>query len=253
LPRPFLLAHLSDPHLGGEWFDDQSVARFAAAIESVRAVRPQPDAVLLTGDLADHATDEEYEQLREFLAPLGAPFYVLPGNHDDREALRRNFDVPGGDSEPVRYSVDLGPLRLVALDSTLPGRDSGALEGDQLDWLDAELAAAPEQPTLIAMHHPPIVIGVPAWDEIGLAAADRLALGAVIERHQQVRRLACGHFHSTITGELAGRGVLVVPSTYVQTRLDFSVRELELTSELPGFAMHAVFDGELVSHVKAVH
>jgi 3',5'-cyclic-AMP phosphodiesterase len=94
---------------------------------------------------------------------------------------------------------------------------------------------------------------VPAWDEIGLAAADRLALGAVIERHQQVRRLACGHFHSTITGELAGRGVLVVPSTYVQTRLDFSVRELELTSELPGFAMHAVFDGELVSHVKAVH
>jgi Icc protein len=253
LSRPFFLAQLSDPHIGGEWFDDQSVPRFAAAVESVRAVRPQPDAVLLTGDLADHATDEEYEQLRELLAPLGAPLYVLPGNHDDSGALRRHFGVPGEEGEPVCYSVDLGPLRLVVLDTKRPGEPSGALEGDQLDWLDAELAAAPEQLTLIAMHHPPLVIGVPAWDEIGLAAADRRALGAVIERHQQVRRVVCGHFHSTITGELAGRGVLVVPSTYVQTRLDFNVRELELTSELPGFAMHAVVDGELISHVKAVH
>jgi 3',5'-cyclic-AMP phosphodiesterase len=253
LPRPFLLAQLSDPHIGGEWFDDQSVARFAAAVESVRAIRPQPDAVLLTGDLADHATDDEYEQLRELIAPLGAPLYVLPGNHDDRRALHRHFGVPGADGEPVRYSVNVGPLRLVVLDTTRPGEPSGALEGDQLEWLDAELAAAPEELTLVAMHHPPLVIGVPAWDEIGLAAADRLALGAVIERHQQVRLLVCGHFHSTITGELAGRGVLVVPSTYVQTRLDFNVRELELTSELPGFAMHAVVDDELVSHVKAVH
>ena len=250
--RPFLLAHLSDPHIGAEWFDDQSVPRLAAAVESVRAIRPQPDAVLVTGDIADHATDEEYEQVRELLTPLQAPLYVLPGNHDDRDALRRNFDLPGSDGEPVRYSVDLGPLRLVVLDTTRPGEASGALEGEQLDWLDAELAAAPNQLTLIAMHHPPIVIGVPAWDEIGLAASDRLALGAVIERHQQVRRIVCGHFHSTITGELAGRGVLVVPSTYVQTRLDFEVRTIELASDLPGFAIHVVVDGELVSHVKAV-
>jgi 3',5'-cyclic-AMP phosphodiesterase len=252
LPRPFLLAQLSDPHIGADWFDDQSVDRLAAAVETVRPIRPQPDAVLVTGDIADHATDEEYEQVRELLAPLQAPLYVLPGNHDDRDALRRNFDIPGGAGEPVHYSVDLGPLRLVVLDTTRPGEPSGALDGDQLEWLDAELAAAPEQLTLIAMHHPPLVIGVPAWDEIGLAAADRRALGAVIERHHQVRRVVSGHFHSTITGELAGRGVLVVPSTYVQTRLDFQVRELELTSELPGFAMHAVVDGELVSHVKAV-
>jgi 3',5'-cyclic-AMP phosphodiesterase len=252
LSPPFLLAQLSDPHVGAEWFDDQSVPRLAAAVESLRTIRPQPDAVLMTGDIADHATDDEYETVRELLAPLGAPVYVLPGNHDDRDALRRTFDITGRVGEPVRYSVNLGPLRLVVLDTTLPGRDSGALEGDQLDWLDAELAAAPEHPTLLAMHHPPLVIGIPAWDEVGLAEVDRLALGEVIQRHQQVRRIACGHFHSTITGELAGRGVLVVPSTYVQTRLDFEVRTVELTSELPGFAVHAVVDGELISHVKAV-
>jgi 3',5'-cyclic-AMP phosphodiesterase len=229
------------------------VPRLAAAVKSVRAVRPKPDAVLLSGDLADHATDEEYEQLRELLAPLQAPLYALPGNHDDRRALHRYFGVPGGDGEPVCYSVDLGPLRLVVLDTKRPGEDSGALEGDQLDWLEAELSAAPEQLTLLAMHHPPLVIGVPAWDEIGLAASDRRALGEVIERHQQVRRVACGHFHSTITGELAERGVLVVPSTYVQTRLDFDAKEVELTSEHAGFAIHAAVDGELVSHVQTVH
>jgi 3',5'-cyclic AMP phosphodiesterase CpdA len=229
------------------------VPRLAAAVESVRAVRPQPDAVLLSGDLADHATDEEYEQLRELLAPLQAPLYALPGNHDDRRALHRHFGVPGGDAEPVCYSVDLGPLRLVVLDTKRPGEDSGALEGDQLDWLEAELSAAPEQLTLLAMHHPPLVIGVPAWDEIGLAASDRRAFGDVVERHRQVRRIVCGHFHSTITGELSGRGVLVVPSTYVQTRLDFDAKEVELTSEHAGFAIHAVVDGELVSHVQTVH
>jgi 3',5'-cyclic-AMP phosphodiesterase len=228
------------------------VPRLAAAVESVRAIRPQPDAVLVSGDLADHATDEEYEQVRELLAPLQAPVYVLPGNHDDRRALHRHFGVPGGDGEPVCYSVDLGPVRLVVLDTKRPGEDSGALEGEQLDWLDAELAAAPEQLTLLAMHHPPLVIGVPAWDEIGLAASDRRALGDVIKRHRQVRRVVCGHFHSTITGELAGFGVMIVPSTYVQTRLDFSSKELELTSEHAGFALHAVVDGELISHVQTV-
>lgn len=252
LSRPFLLAQLSDPHIGGDWFDDQSVPRLTAAVESVRAIRPQPDAVLVSGDLADHATDEEYEQVRELLAPLQAPLYVLPGNHDDRRALHRHFGVPGGGGEPVCYSVDLGPVRLVVLDTKRLGEDSGALEGEQLDWLDAELAAAPEQLTLLAMHHPPLVIGVPAWDEIGLAALDRQALESVIQRHEQVRRVACGHFHSTITGEFAGRSVLVVPSTYVQSRLDFTAKEVELTSEHAGFAVHAVVDGELISHVQTV-
>ena len=167
----------------------------------------------MSGDLADHATDEEYEQVRELLAPLETPLYVLPGNHDDRHALRRHFGVPGRGDEPVRYSVDLGPLRLVVLDTTRPGEDPGALDAEQLDWLDSELATAPVQLTLVARHHPPIVTGIPAWDEIGLAPADRQALGDLIAKHRQVRRLVSGHFHRAVTGELVGRSVLTVPST----------------------------------------
>lgn len=253
ISRPsFLLAQLSDPHIGATWAGSESVARFAAAVDSVRAVRPQPDAVLVTGDLADHATDEEYEQVRELLAPLEAPLYVLPGNHDDRGALRRHFGVPGGADEPVRYSVDLGPLRLVVLDTTRPGDDPGELDAEQLDWLDAELAAAPDRLTMLAMHHPPLVTGIPVWDELGLRTADRNLLGDMIERHRQVCRLVTGHVHRTMTGELAGRSVLTVPSTYVQARLDFTLQEIKLAAEPAGFAVHAVVDGELVSHIQPV-
>lgn len=211
------------------------MARLARAIESVRALCPQPDAVLVTGDLTDHATDAEYEQVRELLAPLGGPPYVLPRNHDDRGALRRHFGVPGADGAPVQYAAELGPLRLVAIDTTRPGEDPGALDAERLGWLDEELAAAPEAPTLLAMHHPPCATGVPAWDEVGLPDADRRALGEVIARHPQVRRIVAGHMHRTITGELAGRAVPTVPSTYVQFRLEFGSHESELADEPTGW------------------
>jgi 3',5'-cyclic AMP phosphodiesterase CpdA len=208
--------------------------------------------VLVSGDLADNASDAEYEQARALLAPLDAPSYVLPGNHDDRRALRRHFGVPGTGGDPVNYSVEVGPLRLVALDTTRPGEDPGALDAERLDWLDAELAAAPKVPTLLAMHHPPLVTGSPAWDEILLPATDRRALCEVLERHHQVRRLVAGHVHCTITGELAGRTVLTAPSTYVQAQMELGLRQIRFTAEPAGFTVHAMLDGELISHNQPV-
>jgi 3',5'-cyclic-AMP phosphodiesterase len=218
----------------------------------VQALRPHPDAVLVTGDLAENAADAEYEQVLELLAPLEAPIHVLPGNHDDRAALRRHFDVPGAGDAPVQYSADLGPLRLVVIDTTVPGEDFGALGGERLAWLDAELAAAPELPTLLAMHHPPLATGIPPLDEIGLPEEDRRSLGAVVERHPQVRRIVAGHMHRPITSELAGRAVLAVPSTYMQARLDLLMEELLTVPDPAGFALHVLSDGELISHVQTV-
>jgi 3',5'-cyclic-AMP phosphodiesterase len=242
MAEPFFLVQLSDPHIGADWTSADPVARLAAAVETARGVCPRPDAVLVSGDLTDHATDAEYEQVRELLAPLGDPLYVLPGNHDDRGALRRHFGVPGAD----------GPWRLVVLDTTRPGEDPGALDAERLGWLDEELARAPQAPTLLAMHHPPVWTGIPAWDELGLPDADREALGEVIARHPHVRRIVGGHLHRTITCELAGRAVLTIPSTYVQLRLEFGSQELELADEPAGFAVHTVRDGELMSHVQPV-
>jgi 3',5'-cyclic-AMP phosphodiesterase len=228
------------------------VAMLAAAVEAARALERSPDAVLISGDLADHAADVEYEQVRELVAPLEAPVYVLPGNHDDRDALRRHFGVAGDDYQPVQYAVELGPMRLVVLDSTCAGEDRGELDGDRLGWLDAALGAAPDVPTLLAMHHPPFAIGIRARDEVGLPLADQRALGEVVRRHPQVCRIVAGHVHRTVSAELAGRGVLAVPSTYVQAQLDFAAEEIELSADPSGFAVHALVDRELVSHVQPV-
>src|SRR5919108_949183 len=250
--RPFLLVQLSDPHIGADWGGADSVAMLAAAIESVRELEPNPDAVLISGDLADHATDVEYEQVRELLAPLEAPLHVLPGTRDDRLMLRRHFDVPGADGQPVQYAVDLGPLRLVVLDSKRVGEDSGELDAERLAWLEATLAAAPSTPTLLAMHHQPLATGIPAFDSFGLPLADRQALGKVVHAHTQVRRIVCGHVHRAISTELGGRSVLAVPSTYVQARLEFGAEEIEVSPEPSGFAVHTLLDGELVSHIHLV-
>jgi Icc protein len=250
--RPFLLIQLSDPHIGASWGDGDPVAKFAAAIDGVLALERSPDAVLVSGDLADHAADGEYEELRALLGRIEAPLYVLPGNHDDRDALRRHFGVPGAGGEPVQYAVELGPMRLVVLDTTVPGQDGGRLDDGRLNWLDAELEAAPGVPTVVAMHHPPFAIGIPAWDAIGLPPADRQRLGEILGRHPHVQRVVAGHVHRAIAAELAGRPVLSVPSTYVQGLLDFGATELELSDDPPGFGVHALVDGKLVSHVQPV-
>jgi 3',5'-cyclic-AMP phosphodiesterase len=252
MAKPFLLVQLSDPHVGATWADGDPVSGLRAAVESVCRLPDHPDAVLMSGDLADNAADGEYELVRELLTQIGAPVYVLPGNHDDRDTLRRHFDLRGALGTPVQYAVDLGPLRLVLLDSTRPGEDRGELDAERLTWLDAELAVAPDRVTLLALHHPPVSTGIAAWDEIGLPAADRRALGDVLERHLQVRRIVAGHVHRTMTAELAGRAVLTVPSTYIQTRLSFDSDEIETAAEPPGFAVHALLDGELASHVQPV-
>lgn len=252
MDEPFLLVQLSDPHVGADWIDADPLERFAAAVESVRAMPQPPDAVLVSGDLTEHGADAECAAVRETLATLDVPFHVLPGNHDVREPIRRHFELPGEADEPIQYAVDLGPLRLVVLDTTIPGEDAGALDAERLGWLDATLAQAPDALTVIAMHHPPLVSGVPALDRIALALADQRALGDVVERHAQVQRLVAGHVHRVMAGQLAGRAALTVPSTYVQTELDFSLEEIELADEPAGFGVHAVRDGELSSHVQPV-
>jgi len=146
----------------------------------------------------------------------------------------------------------LGPVRLVVLDSIRPGRERGELDADRLAWLDAELQEEPDVPTLLALHHPPVEIGLEALDCIGIPAEGRAGLADVVRRHPQVRRIVAGHAHRVIVSELEGRAVLVAPSTFAQARLSFSSDTIEFTSEPTGFAVHILCDGEIVSHVQGV-
>ena len=253
VPAPFLVAQISDPHIGANWDGEDPLPGLREVVEAVAALPDPPDAVLLSGDLTDNGDAAEYTTVLETLDPIGAPIHAIPGNHDDRAALRTAFALPGTGGDPVQWTADLGPLRLVGLDTTIPGRDGGALDTTRLGWLDAELARAPDQPTLLAMHHPPIATGVAPWDAIGLAPEDRAALAGVLQGHAQVRRVVAGHLHQTLTASIAARPVLTVPSTYVQGRLNFTASEIDLVPGEPrGFALHALVGREIVSYVRTL-
>ncbi|HZQ82638.1 MAG TPA: phosphodiesterase [Gaiellaceae bacterium] len=252
MSEPFVLIQLSDLHLGGTWGGDADPReRLTDTVRWIGAHGPRPDAVVVTGDLADHAADEEYTLVRELLEPLAAPLYVLPGNHDDRAALRRHFAAPGAGAEPLHAVFELGPLRLVVVDSVRPGEDAGALDGDRLAWIEAALAEGRDRPTVLALHHPPLLTGFAAWDQMLFPEPDREALAAAVAVNPQVLRIVAGHVHRPLAGTLGGRSVLAAPATYVQTDLGTDL-SLALTSERPGYVLHTLRGGELISSVQFV-
>ncbi|HEX4011584.1 MAG TPA: phosphodiesterase [Solirubrobacteraceae bacterium] len=252
MARPFLLVQITDPHLGADWGFDDPGAGLRRTVAEVARLPNGADAVVVTGDLADDGASVQYERLSAALEPLGLPVYVLPGNHDRRDAMRAHFGLPGEDADPIQYAVDLGGLRLIALDTTRPGEDAGSLDDDRLSWLEDALAAAPQQPALIAMHHPPMATGIAAWDAIGLPDRDRRALEAVVARHRQVLALCAGHVHQAMTAKIARRPAMTIPSTYVQARPDYDLDRIELVPGPAAFAVHAVNGAGLVSHLRPV-
>jgi 3',5'-cyclic AMP phosphodiesterase CpdA len=247
-----MLVQLSDLHLRED--RREPAERLAHAVRSVAALQPRPDAVLLSGDLADEPSRAAYDQAHELLAPLGLPLHAIPGNHDDRDLLRARFGPgPAPAGTPVRFAVGCGALRLVGCDSTNPGEERGSLGADQLGWLDQVLGEQPDTPTLLALHHPPVLTGVRSMDAIALAREDRLALEALLGEHPQVHAITCGHVHTTMTTTFAGRALLVCPSTNSAVRLDLRAREdipFAASEEPLGLAVHALVDGRLVSHVQ---
>jgi 3',5'-cyclic-AMP phosphodiesterase len=249
--KPILLAQISDLHIGANENGVDPVPHLEAVVEAIRSLPNGVDAVLVSGDLTHDGGPREFQLARELLERLDAPLHVLPGNHDSRALLRQAFDLPGVGEEPVNYSVDVGELRLVAFDSNVPGQDPGRYGPEQLRWLDAELEARPGQPTLLAMHHPPLATAVREWDGINLEPGQRPLLAEVVARHPQLRAIVGGHLHRIAASVLAGCPVVSVPSTYQQARPDFESEGVEFVS-VPGFAIHALLDGELSSQIESV-
>ncbi|HEX5990916.1 MAG TPA: phosphodiesterase [Solirubrobacterales bacterium] len=251
MSKPTLLLQLSDLHIGGNENGVDPLPRLEAVVEAVRALPNRPDAVLVSGDLTDDGAEAGYQVARDLLERLEAPLHVLPGNHDDRRRLRAAFDLSGQGDEPVRYSVDVGELRLVVFDSNVPGQDPGRYDDEQLHWLDAELGAESDRPTLLALHHPPLATGIPEWDEINLEPGQRQRLAEVVARHPQLRAIVGGHLHRLAASALSGCPVVSAPSTYLQVRPNFHRDEVEFVDP-PGFAIHVLRDGELASQMESV-
>jgi 3',5'-cyclic AMP phosphodiesterase CpdA len=250
----FAIAHLSDPHITTGPLGAFPAAGLHKALGRVIGLEPRPQAVVLTGDLTDHGEADEYAALREILHGYPLPVFLAAGNHDDPTALRAEFagtpHLDGGDS--TYYAVDHGPARLVVLDSWIPQSASGRLGAEQLAWLDKTLLDQPDRPTLIAVHHPPVPLGLSLLDTMQLQ--DAPALAEVIQSHQQVGRILCGHGHRIITTTFAGTVLTMAPSTYRQTTLTMRLDERTGYADEPtAFLLHLRGrHGDWVTHVVQV-
>jgi len=222
-------------------------------INSVLALRQRPDALVISGDLTDFGTAQEYEHLRELLQPLTVPFYLMPGNHDDRNELRRAFPDHDylGQNGFVQYRRQLGPLRLLALDTSEPGRSEGALCEARLTWLAKELEAAGNEPVVIAMHHPPFRTLIGHMDEIGLMQGSA-ELEELLRRHPNVERVICGHLHRAIDVRFGGTVASTCPGPAHQVTLNLDpAASSDWMLEPPAFRVHAwdAIGKRLVTHL----
>jgi len=225
------------------------------AVTHLRRLDPQPDIVILTGDLVDEGSDEEYLRLKAALAPLAQPLYVIPGNHDARATLLTAFGADGylpRDGGFLQYVVDQYPVRLVGIDTITPGQVGGAMDAARCEWLDRTLAEAPDAPTLVMMHHPPFALGIAHLDRYVMEGSAEF--GQVIRRHPQVQRIVCGHAHQTMAVQWCGTTVSVCPSTAHQFTADLRPGvPAEFSLEPPGFQLHHWLpETGLITHTIAI-
>lgn len=255
-----IIAQITDLHLrprGATALGLVQVETFAwRAVETLRALRPRPDLVLVTGDLTDLGEPEAYEVAVEVLQRLPMPVLVMPGNHDLRAPFRAAFDGFAGVGTCARerlcYVAERLGTAVVVLDSLIEGEAAGDIGQEQLTWLDEMLAALAPRPVLIAVHHPPIATGLAHLDRIGLL--DSRELGEVVARHAHVRRIVCGHLHRLVVGQIAHVPVMCIPSVAHQVVLDLEPEApAAFNFEPPTYALHLLReDGDFASHLAYV-
>ena len=243
-PSTMLLAQISDLHvmpkgqLAYGRVDTAGMLRNAVA--HLNRLDPRPDAVVITGDLADGGEPLAYQHLREILAGLKLRFFVIPGNHDRIAEFRSAFsDQPylPADGEFIQYVIDDFAVRIVAAHSVVPGRTSGEMDDERLAWLDRTLGEKPHTPTVVMMHHPPFATGLAHFDVVGMP--DVAGLERVIARHPQVERILCGHVHRAIQVRFGGTIASACPSTAHQVAVDLRPNGQDsFTLEPPGFQLH---------------
>lgn len=221
-PRPnHFILHLSDTHLlaSGQLYDRlDSEVKLRKVFDDLEQSGAKPEAIIFTGDLADKGEPLAYGKLRSIIDPvarrMGAQTIWVMGNHDDRAAFRSTLLGQSPTMEPVDKVYYLDGLRVITIDTTVPGQHFGHLDGPQLDWLAEELASDAPHGTILAMHHPPIpcVLDLAVTVEL----REQGALAEVL-KGTDVRSIIAGHLHYSTNATFAGIPVSVASaSCYTQ-------------------------------------
>ncbi len=257
-----VIAQITDTHFGGS---PAAAGRARAVLDHLRTMDPRPDLLLVTGDVADHGLPGEYAEAREVLGRWPGPIGILPGNHDVRDAFVDGLaDLAGPAKEAldrhgrVDQVVEVGGHRFLLLDSLVDAtgvgddggrQDHGILTDGTLAWLSEELRDT--RPSYVALHHPPVDLGLGLMDPIRLRDPGRLA--EVIAPADHVRAVLVGHAHSMAATEFAGRPMLIGGGVVSGVQLDGEPGRQIWLGAPPSFALHLIRDdGRLVTLWRAL-
>ncbi|MGH8877324.1 MAG: metallophosphoesterase [Stackebrandtia sp.] len=241
-----LLAQLSDLHLDG---GERASTRAARTMDYLRGLPRPVDAVLVTGDIADHGESSEYAEAARILeAPF--PVFTAPGNHDARSPFRAGLLGEPGDDSPINRMHRVGESAVLMCDSTIPGRDEGDLDEQTLQWMSQTLTELGDTPALLAFHHPPVPVHHPLPDGIRLRNGDELA--ALLAAHPNVVAVLTGHAHTAAATSFAGKPLLVGPAVTWTLRLPWESDDPADFEQPPALAFHYLDDRGLTTHFRAV-
>ncbi|WP_426441584.1 phosphodiesterase [Bradyrhizobium genosp. P] len=248
-PKPVLIAQISDLHIkppGALAYGKVDTAKaLERCVAALNAFEPALDFVVISGDLVDTPTAEEYDYLKRLLEPLKLPFAGIPGNHDSRELMRTAFPAAPyvRATGSLDQKIEVHGLDLLLLDSSVPGKPHGTLEASTLQWLDATLAMSADRPALLFLHHPPFKGGIWHMDQQDLFNADQLA--GIVRAHPRARSIACGHVHRAMLTIFAGISATICPAPNHAVDLDLAqLRVPSFKVEPPAFHIHGWFPGE---------
>ncbi len=256
-----LIAQMTDIHVGfdpGEKPEELNLRRFRATLGRLLAGPNRPDMLVLSGDITDKGDIESFEEAAALLAECPFPVWPMVGNHDTREALLDAFPQVASAGGFVHYALETKGLRILLLDTLEPGRHGGAFCEVRAAWLSSQLASHPETPTMIFMHHPPVVSGIewmdPAPDE-GWIVRFRES----IEGHRQILGIHCGHLHRPLSTSICGIPLNVTRSVAPLVAMDLRPVDIDqpdgrdlITTEPPSYAMHRWDGNGIVSHYEDV-
>ncbi|GAA2247307.1 phosphodiesterase [Herbiconiux moechotypicola] len=257
-PRPnHFLLHISDTHLlagGGKLYGSVASEELLRQVfDELEASGGRPEAIVFTGDLADKGEPDAYARLRAIVEPaaarLGAQVIWVMGNHDDRAAFRAGLFGEVPTDRAVDRVYDVNGLRVITLDSTVPGHHHGEVTGDQLDWLAEELALPAAHGTILAMHHPP----VPSVLDLAVSVElrDQKGLAEVLEG-TDVRSIIAGHLHYSTTATFAGIPVSVASATCYTQDLNVPVGGTRGRAGAQAFNLVHVYDHTVLHSVVPV-
>ena len=256
-----IIAQMTDIHIGFEPEarpEELNRQRFRATLDRLLEQPNEPDCLVLSGDITDRGDYGSFARTAELLADVPFPVHVMVGNHDSREELRRAFPDTMNEGGFIHGAFEQDGLLVVLLDTLEPGRHGGAFCTARRDWLRATLQANRATPTIIFMHHPPVVSGI-GWMDPREDEAWIVNFADAIAGMDQVRAIHCGHLHRQMNGVFRGVPVHVTPSVAPLVAMDMRPISAEtpdsralITTEPPTYALHRWEDGNLVSHYERI-